>query len=100
MILTLSTKITFILQLSVIIPYLCEIDGFTRIPDSMFASCTLITEANLNRDAAVVSLNTTLNSRAGNPVPTIYVPAALVESYKTTAPWSNYAEHIRPLDEI
>ena len=54
----------------------------------------------IRRPDAVVTLNTTLNNRSGNPVPQIYVPAALVDSYKETAPWSNYADYIRSLDEL
>ena len=49
---------------------------------------------------AVVSLTTNLNNNGSHPKPAIYVPAGLVDTYKTTSPWTNYADYIHSLDDL
>lgn len=52
----------------------------------------------IRNGAAICTLNTRFTNYPAHPKPLIYVPAALVDSYKGAPGWSNYKDYIRGLD--
>ena len=52
----------------------------------------------IRNGAAIVSLSTRFTNYPAHPKPLIYVPEALLDSYKGAAGWSNYKEYFRGLD--
>lgn len=69
--------------------------GIQSIGKDCFKSISDMRSLIIRRADAVPTLTTRLNEN--NPVPLIYVPAALVATYKATSPWSNYEAYIRPI---
>ncbi len=69
--------------------------GIQSIGKDCFKSISDMRSLIIRRADAVPTLTTRLNEN--NPVPLIYVPAALVATYNATSPWSNYEAYIRPI---
>ncbi len=74
--------------------------GLTTLGNKCFNNTPAFGTLIIRNPDAVVSLNTTLNSYSAQPKPDIYVPTALVDSYKTTSPWSNYVDYIKDLADL
>lgn len=74
----------------------------TKIGNYDFAGCTALKALVLRRSSSVVTLNGAYNF-GSTPIESgtgcIYVPANLVESYKTATNWSNYATQFRALED-
>ena len=73
----------------------------TRIGNSAFYSCSKLT-ALILRSATMATLSNT-NAFSSTPIKSgtgyIYVPAALVDSYKAANNWSTYANQIRAIED-
>lgn len=67
-----------------------------------FSSCKVLTTLILRRTAGVVTLNNT-SSFTSTPIASgtgyIYVPSALVDSYKSATNWSTYADQLRAIED-
>lgn len=74
-----------------------DFPSVTSIASNAFASASNLTTIILRNTEGVCTLN------AGNAIPSnvtsIYVPDALVDSYKSATYWSNIASKIKPLSE-
>ncbi|MBR3562357.1 MAG: leucine-rich repeat domain-containing protein [Bacteroidales bacterium] len=70
----------------------------TSIGQDCINNITTMQAVYIRNGASVCSLNTRLNNYPAHPVPLIYVPEGLLDSYKGAAGWSNYREYFRGLD--
>lgn len=74
----------------------------TSVGNQTFSGCSGLTALILRNESAVCSLSGT-NSFTDTPVASgtgyIYVPRALVDSYKVAANWSTYANQIRAIED-
>lgn len=74
-------------------------DDITSIGYDCFNGDSALMTIIIRNTAAVASLSTRLRAGIpGAPMPLIYVPSALLDSYKAAASWSQYADYIHPLD--
>lgn len=68
---------------------------------NMFSNCSMLTALILRSTAGVVPIGN--RAFSGTPIDShtgyIYVPAALVDGYKATSPWSVWASQIRALED-
>lgn len=67
-----------------------------------FNACSALTELILRKSDAVCTLSNTNginNSPIGKGTGYVYVPSALVESYKAASNWSNFAAQIRAIED-
>ena len=74
----------------------------TSIGSYAFQSCTSLTTLILHKSDAICTLSSTnvFNSTAiKSGTGYIYVPSALVESYKSATNWSTYADQIRAIED-
>jgi len=99
-----------------------KMDGVTTVGGSVFIECSALEEVDFGDDitsigydcfngadalktiiirntSAVCTLATRLRASTSAPMPLIYVPASLVDSYKGAAAWSQYASYILPLGD-
>ena len=99
-----------------------KMDGVTTVGGSAFIECSALEEVDFGDDitsigydcfngadalrtiiirnsSAVCTLSTRLRASTTAPMPLIYVPASLVDSYKSATAWSQYASYIRPLGD-
>lgn len=77
----------------------------TSINGSNFCyNCQALTALVITNAEKVCSLTSTSNAFANTPIKSgtgyIYVPDALVDSYKTATNWSVFADQIKPLSEL
>ena len=70
----------------------------TSIGQDCINNITTMQTIYIRNGAAICTLNSRLNNYPAHPVPLIYVPEALLDSYKGAAGWSNYKEYFRGLD--
>lgn len=75
-----------------------DLGAATVIDSSAFAYCTALETVILRKTDAVVTLNSSGFSNA-NFDGYVYVPTALVESYKTETNWSVHASRIRAIED-
>ena len=68
------------------------------IGNSTFVNCKKIESVILRNPNTVVTLGTTVFSNT-NATFHIYVPAALIDSYKVAANWSTYADQFRAIED-
>lgn len=77
-----------------------DIGGTPSLSNGIFNSCSALTTLILRGDRLVSLPNT--NVFIGTPIAAgtgyIYVPAALVNTYKSAANWANYAGQIRAIE--
>ena len=70
---------------------------------SCFASCSKLSTLIIGRGTTSVASISSTSSFTGTPIASgtgyIYVPAALVDSYKAATNWSTYAEQIRAIED-
>ena len=78
-----------------------DLNVATNIYDSVFANCSKLETLIIRTpDQVCTIINTTFyNSGIASGTGYVYVPAALVDSYKTAANWSTYASQIRAIEE-
>lgn len=78
-----------------------EFDVLEEINDADFRQCSALTTV-IIRTPAVCTLSTS-NAFKETPIESgtgyIYVPAALVDSYKAATNWSVYADQIRAIED-
>lgn len=79
-----------------------DLPVFATFGTSTFYGCTKL-EAVILRNTAAVAKLTNVSSFTGTAISNgsgyIYVPAALVDSYKAAAYWSTFAEQIRAIED-
>lgn len=85
--------------------YSCQIlesislPSVTSIDTYAFGICPMLNAVVLGNTAGVVTLkNTNAFYDSSNAI--IYVPDALVDSYKAATNWSTYADRIKPISEL
>lgn len=70
---------------------------------SCFASCSKLTTLIIGREATSIATLSSTSSFTGTPIASgtgyIYVPAALIDRYKTATNWSTYASQFRALED-
>lgn len=74
----------------------------TNIPSWCLANCTALETVILRKSDGICTLKTTnaLNSnKFTNGTAFVYVPAELVDTYKSATNWSTYAEQIRAIED-
>ena len=76
-----------------------DLPAATSIGSSAFYNCTQLTTVILRNTSQVATLSNT-NAFNNAPNAIIYVPDALVNSYKSAANWSTYASRIKGLSEL
>lgn len=78
-----------------------ELKAAASIGESAFEGCASLTMLILRKSDAVVTLcsNALNNSAIANGTGYVYVPAALVDSYKAASGWSTYASQIRAIED-
>lgn len=78
-----------------------ELAAAASIGESAFEGCTSLTMLILRKSDAVVTLgsNGLANSAIASGTGYVYVPAALVDSYKADSAWSAYADQIRAIED-
>lgn len=74
-----------------------DLPAVTSIGKDAFSSCSLLTAIILRNTSGVVT-NPSSYSLSGTPG-YIYVPAALVDNYKSATNWSMYANKIRAIED-
>lgn len=79
-----------------------ELPAVSTILNGAFAQCSALTCAIFRKTTSVVSLSSK-SAFTGTPIASgtgyIYVPAALVDSYKSATNWSTYADQIRAIED-
>ena len=79
-----------------------ELPALTNINNGAFAYCSALTCAIFRNTTKVVTLGSK-SAFTGTPIASgtgyIYVPAALVDSYKSATNWSTYADQIRAIED-
>lgn len=75
-------------------------DKISLIDDAAFQSCTRLEKVIIRKTTGVPSLGSSVFYSSGitNGTGFIYVPNALVESYRTATNWSTYADYIDGID--
>ena len=73
-----------------------DLTAVTSLGGMAFGTCTSLNTLIIRNENAVVSINTNLftNTPIANKAGYIYVPRALVDSYKANANWSTFASQI------
>lgn len=71
----------------------------TSIGSATFNGCSQLTSVILGNTTQVATLSNT-DSFSNAPNAIIYVPDALVDSYKSATNWSAYASRIKPISEL
>ena len=74
----------------------------TEIKASTFVGCSSLTTLILRNNSMVTLSNTNAftNSAIANGTGYIYVPDALVDTYKADSAWSTYATQIKGISEL
>jgi hypothetical protein len=78
-----------------------DVPNVTLVDEESFAECTSL-EALILRSNTVATLshyNVFDNSSVSNGAGYIYVPSALVDTYKAATNWSNHAAQIRAIED-
>jgi hypothetical protein len=73
-----------------------------NIPAQAFNGCTALTELILRKTGSICTLgnvNGVNNTAIGKGTGYVYVPAALVDSYKSASNWSTYASQFRAIED-
>lgn len=73
-----------------------------NIPAQTFNACSALTELILRKTSSICTLsnvNGVNNTPIGKGTGYVYVPSALVESYRSAANWSTFAAQIRALED-
>lgn len=78
-----------------------DLPSVTRIYATAFSYCSALTALILRSETIcnILSANALENSAIASGEGYIYVPAALVDSYKAAANWSTYADQIRAVED-
>lgn len=74
----------------------------SALPAQTFNACSALTELILRKSTSICTLsnvNAINNSPIGKGTGYIYVPSALVDSYKTATNWSTFANQFRALED-
>ena len=75
----------------------------TKINQATFAYCDELTALILRKSDAICTLATATNAFQGSAIADgtgfVYVPSALIETYKTATNWSNYASQFRAIED-
>lgn len=72
------------------------------LPAQTFNACSALTELILRKTGSICSLsnvNAVNNSPIGKGTGYVYVPAALIDSYKTATNWSTFADQFRAIED-
>ena len=79
-----------------------KLPSASSIYDSAFKNCTALAILVLGRTDNIVELRN-INAFAGTPIESgtgyVYVPSALVDTYKADSVWSTYANQIRAIED-
>ena len=74
-----------------------------KINQAAFGNCSSLVALLLRRTGSICALGVASNAFSGSPIATgtgyVYVPAALVDTYKTATNWVNYATQFRALED-
>lgn len=73
-----------------------------NIPAQTFNACSALTELILRKTGSICTLsnvNGVNNSPIGKGTGYVYVPAALIETYKTASNWSTFAAQFRAIED-
>lgn len=73
-----------------------------NIPAQTFNACSALTELILRKTGSICTLsnvNGVNNSPIGKGTGYVYVPAALVDSYKSNSTWATFADQIRAIED-
>lgn len=73
-----------------------------NLPAQTFNACSALTELILRKSDSICTLsnvNAINNTPIGKGTGYVYVPSALVDSYKANATWSTFAEQIRAIED-
>lgn len=73
-----------------------------NIPAQTFNACSALTELILRKSGSICSLsnvNGVNNSLIGKGTGYVYVPVALIETYKTASNWSTFASQFRAIED-
>lgn len=75
----------------------------SKINQSAFAYCDSLKALILRRTSSICTLSVATNAFTGTPIAEgtgyVYVPAALIETYKTATNWVNYASQFRAIED-
>lgn len=73
----------------------------SKIKESAFASCSALTALILRRSSAIVTAGSTVLGTIGSSGVSwyIYVPSALMATYKANENWSDYASRFRAIED-
>lgn len=75
----------------------------SKINQSAFAYCGSLEALILRRTSSICTLSVATNAFTGTPIAEgtgyVYVPAALIETYKTATNWVNYASQFRAIED-
>ena len=79
-----------------------DVPSCTSIGESAFSACSKMTTLILRTPTvcSLVNTNAFTGTRIQGGAGYIYVPDELVDSYKTAANWSTYANQIKPISEL
>ena len=79
-----------------------DLPAASQISAGAFRDCSLLDTVILRKEDAICTLSNT-NAFNGTPIASgtgfVYVPTALVDSYKTAAVWSTYANQVRAIED-
>ena len=73
-----------------------------NIPAQTFNACSVLTELILRKTGSICTLsnaNGVSNTPIGKGTGYVYVPSALIETYKTATNWSTFADQFRAIED-
>ena len=75
----------------------------SKINQAAFGYCESLVALILRRTSSICTLSVATNAFSGTPIAEgtgyVYVPAALIETYKTATNWTNYASQFRAIED-
>lgn len=78
-----------------------DLPSVTNINSTAFSGCSILASVILRSDTVcqLVYTNAFTNTPIAKGTGHIYVPSILIDTYKTTGAWSNYADQFRALED-
>lgn len=74
--------------------------GITQMGGNCFYNCQQLETLTIRASAVptLANVSNALNNVSNARLPLIYVPSAVIDTYKTATSWSNYSTYFHPLD--
>lgn len=82
---------------------IADFGAASKIAQAAFGNCESLVALILRRTSSICALQVATNAFTGTPIAEgtgyVYVPAVLIETYKTATNWTNYATQFRAIED-